>query len=575
MPNTKPRLSLSQKMQRHFVGSPHDQDYVKYCGNKFAKMWNDMLENNAQQRVRHHQALDIYESKLKACEKELCTEKLRNATMTARVEKLCAVKEQLESQVHQMKGELDERSQRQQTLNAKCHTLKSAMRSAIEEQREMFKEYKASYQQTISALRAQNVAHQESTAEAIKQCGIKQRLVMEQVKRVKEESRVQTLALQKEIESLTKDLETKDLELSCEKKAVQALTINSDAQMEIRNAIQALSDQMIQVVEKLNNREDKDAEQERLSEDQHQKLYEKIVEHLQSRKESGCNPDAEVMSALKYLQEDSIPAIQSKIDAMAEDQADIKQTATQIQSEIRNDNDQAWQHLALRADALTQELAGEREANAALNTQVEDKNRELEELALQLYLADDHAHRQEEHARTLSQRLVEIESIQTDARRLKEDMATKSSTITQLEQKLRVKEELLAGKSNDLRDQSLKYIDAVREVKLARQAGEQAVKSIEAQHLQELEKNRTESGKLMAQTKSQCDLLKHQLGEAVAKMTGLEGGRRKTVGYSQSSRLTSHSAKRSFWKQRVEPLTWPLDQSGNKTLRPQAISRPS
>ncbi|KAJ4412942.1 hypothetical protein N0V85_003627 [Neurospora sp. IMI 360204] len=416
-----------------------------------------------------------------------------NGKMTKKMEELEHSKEKMAKKIAEMEAVLEATTERGSKAEDKYRKVKDHLNAAIEEQQKLYLMSKSQWEKAIKEVRETERSHGAALGEMLQKTEVIRQQMLEKVRQTVGQCRQDTSELYGQINTLTRQIEQKDAELSHEKEAVKMLSQQLETLKITNEGLDALGSQHKDILGKMDE------------------------QNAQAIQRQAKTEDAFGTS------------ITSKLEAVMESSGTTEKTTTQISTDIKAHMEKILRQLGHEKDRLSQQLnenltengrlagcvAEKEEALQTCQKELKDLQKRFENQKVQFSQLQAHAVELEvshEDNQPLNQQL---QLAQAEIERLEAEVSSRTAAISQLEKTIRSKEKAYVSEVKQFGSQVQQLNQLIMDKEaIIETASAKSVDLVRRELLAEKEKETAELNKKISQLRSD----RNALDEVVAQL---------------------------------------------------------
>ncbi|KAK5662052.1 hypothetical protein OQA88_10166 [Cercophora sp. LCS_1] len=371
-----------------------------------------------------------------------------------KIEKLRKSEQALAEQVKAMSVEAQESAEKVRKMEEKYHICKGHLNAAIEEQQRLYARMKKKCDDTIREVRVVEQSQKALVDISTQKGDAAMKEIRQSVRDVVTESQAEIKNLTKKVEAAERQVEQKNVELVQERERLQVLSDKLRDAQESTAGFQELMSQNKTVLDKLEERIAAETQHGQLLESQAREGFQAVQSCLSIVSEIMAR-GPKTMSELQRVCQESVAGIATKLNALAESQNSSRESNDQFWTNLENQVRMILGQINSRFNEVVQQLDEKKKENnlheelfskqeqqrRGLETELEVLRRESERHELQMAESEEKiailqaARGEHEVAKR------QLGALQREVDRLAEENNISTNKISDLESKLRAKDE--------------------------------------------------------------------------------------------------------------------------------------
>ncbi|KAK1782152.1 hypothetical protein QBC45DRAFT_456142 [Copromyces sp. CBS 386.78] len=394
---------------------------------------------------REHEAKE-YHARIEEQASDIRELEHSNGTMTKKIGELEHSKGEMAKKISEMEAVLETTTERGSKAEAKYRKVKDHLNAAIEEQQKLYLMSKSQWEKTIKEVRETERSHGAALEEMLQKTEVIRHQMLEKVRQTVGQCRQDTSELYAQIDTLTRQIEQRDAELSHEKEAVKMLSQQLETLNIANEGFEALGSQQKDILGKMDEQNAQAIQRQAKTEDAFGTRLDQITEQVGSV----CKAVSEQPQALSTLQSQQQEILELLTGCIAEKEEALKTCQKDLKDLQKRFEDQQVQFSQLQAHAVELEVA--HQDNQPLKQQLQLAQKEIERLEAEVSSRTAAISHLEKTIRSKEETYVsEVKQFASQVHQLNQLILDKEATIEPTSAKAAelVRRELLAEKEKE------------------------------------------------------------------------------------------------------------------------------
>ncbi|KAK4229353.1 hypothetical protein QBC38DRAFT_386700 [Podospora fimiseda] len=427
--------------------------------NQYNKTQRSALDK---QRVHYKKQIKTLERELAKSAEATTHYRGRSEAKSKELKELQAASDNMAAKITELEIKLDASEMLPNQLNQRIQELEQNFNQAVIEQQDLYVRSKTHCDETIKELQEIVVMKQAAAEKAIQNAEAIRDDMMQRFRQGIAQHKVEALELGHQIETLTQQIEGKDMVLIQQKETIRDLSEKVNDLETSSHSFESLATQNQELLRQIDHHGSQAQKQSEACAKETWNRLASVSNSLDTLAKS-LSDQPRVISSIQEVQTRELGSIATKLDAILQTRESAKEVTKQLSTELDTQMGKIWERLDNQIETLSQQLAQKAEENGMLSALCKEKEmtyerleQDMEELqkasaeqiekiqalrereqeyhlAMEAAREDDQQHTQE-----LTERLKASEA---ETSRLTEQLKLKMESMTNLGEQMKVKEE--------------------------------------------------------------------------------------------------------------------------------------
>ncbi|KAK0708363.1 hypothetical protein B0H67DRAFT_544020 [Lasiosphaeris hirsuta] len=450
---------------------------------------------------------------------------VQNQAQAKEINELRSAEKRMIDQAVSLEGEAKESANQLRRLKDKYHTCKEHLNAAIDEHQRLYKEFTGKHEESMRKVTEMKGDNGVAVERAVHQAEAAREQALGQVQKAIAETKSKVQEMSGNINALKQQLVERDVELGREKEVVRLLTTKLEELQAANDGSKSLGVHLTEIMLKLDEQNAHlDDESKRTGQEAGMR-FDAVNERLNALSDI-ISGQPEQLSNLQATDHDLLDSMKSKLQTIIESQKSVDSSADEFSKGMEVRLRGIMQQYDLRNEELSQELCKKAEANgmlstlfkaeegkcAALAAEVEELKRDSTEYQVQIRELEDSLFTTETSNRDSAETIRRLQAEISAAKRLSGELEAKSTRLTELEDKLRAKDDAYMSEVHHFTTDVVRLNHMLQEKDAATKfAVEQAAETARREMRVELEQSTSDARRLISQGEQQRDSLAEEL----------------------------------------------------------------